>query len=1079
MNRLRIFAGLLAAVGVGGPAAAQTPDSAFLANFRWRSVGPANMSGRVTDVRGLPSPSRTFFVQTAAGGIFKTTNGGTTFRAVFQNERCVAGGNMAIAPSDSMVVYVGTGEPNSRNTISPGCGMYKSTDGGLTYRPIGLPESGHIGRVVVHPTNPNVVWVAALGHAWGPNKERGLFKTTDGGTTWTNVKYISDKAGFVDIAMDPTNPDVLFASSYERARGAYFLQSGGPGSALWKTTDGGSTWTEVKGGGFPETMKGRIGLAIAPSNNKVIYALVEADTMPNPKPEKGKPAQKSPSGLYRSTDGGGTWTKMADNNVRPFYYSQVRVDIKNPDRVYWSSTPVNFSDDGGKTVRQATQGIHVDHHAMWLDPADENHFITGNDGGIGQTWDKGGNYDFINTIAIGQPYAVSYDMQVPYHVCAGFQDNGSWCGPSRRRQGPVTNAMWSTYNGGDGFYTAQDPTDPNIRYGESQGGNIGRYLWSTGERTALQKPNWRSKVSAWNDSVLAARPDTTKPATPAEKKRLADIATARAADSAATDLRWNWNTPFFLSPHNPTVIYMGANRVMKSVKRGDEMFAISPDLTKADTMKIRISTQTTGGITTDATGAETYGTIVTLAESPIRPGLLYAGTDDGNVWLTRNDGGQWENLTGRFPGVPAGTYVSRIEPSPTDSAAFYVTFDGHRMQDFTPYVYLTTDFGKTFRSIAANLPTGGPDFVHVIREDSRNKNLLFLGTDVGAYVSFDRGGSWQRFMTGLPTVPVHDLQIHSRDRDLIAATHGRSIWIVNISELEQVTPAVLAASTYLFDPGTARQWGEAPVNGESAGHKIFEAQSPQYGAEITYKLSSGTPRDRVSIAILDVKGDTVRTLSGPGGAGIHRVSWDFRGPPPRREPLGPSARRDSIQLAERAKVVFDSLAQAGTLARPMADRIKNAMVTGDTQELGQILGFGGGGGGGGGGRFGGGAPQGFNERPGESAPPRAGGRGPGGQAGPGGAGGPGAGGTIDQELMGTIADLLRPGAGGGRRGLFGLFGGGGRGGAGGATTMGPGQYLVVMTVGGQTFRQTLTVERASGTGAAGGFFEEEEDGREP
>ena len=354
--------------------------------------------------------------------------------------------------------------------------------------------------------------MAALGSAWSTSKERGLYQTTDGGATWTNLKFISDRAGFVDVAIDPANPNVLFAASYERLRGPYFLQSGGPGSALWKTTDGGASWTEVAGGGFPATTKGRIGIAIAPSNSKVIYTMVEADTLPNPKPEKGKPAQASPSGLYRSADGGATWARTAVTNVRPFYYSQVRVDIKNPDRVYWSSTPVNFSDDGGKTVRSATQGIHVDHHAMWLDPADENHFITGNDGGIAQTWDKGGTYDFINSLAIGQPYIVSYDMAVPYTVCAGLQDNGSWCGPSRRRSGPITNAMWSTYNGGDGFYTAQDPTDPNVVYGESQGGNIGRFTWHSGERTALQKPNWRRAATAWDDSVLIARPDTTQPA---------------------------------------------------------------------------------------------------------------------------------------------------------------------------------------------------------------------------------------------------------------------------------------------------------------------------------------------------------------------------------------------------------------------------------------------------------------------------------------------------------------------------------------------------------------------------------------
>lgn len=1086
MNWLRFPPGVLAVTlvaGVAAPASAQAPDSAFLATFRWREIGPANMSGRITDVEGLPSPSRTFYVQTAAGGIFKTTNGGTTFRPLFDKERCASGGDLAIAPSDSMTIYAGTGEPNSRNSISPGCGIFKSTDGGMTWKHLGLTETRHIARVLVHPRDPNTVYVAALGHAWGSNKERGLYKSTNGGESWELVKFISDKAGFIDMVMHPTNPDIIFAASWERVRGPYFLQSGGPGSALWKTTDAGKTWTEVKGGGFPETMKGRIGIAIAPSNPQVMYTLVEADTAANPRPEKGKPAQTRPSGLYRSADGGATWTRMAPNNVRPFYYSQVRVDIKNPDRVYWSSTPVNFSDDGGKTVRNATQGIHVDHHAMWLDPADENHFIVGNDGGIGITYDKGGNYVFPNTFAIGQFYAVSYDMAVPYRVCGGLQDNGSWCGPSRRKNGPITNAMWSTYNGGDGFVTAQDPTDPNVLYAESQGGNVGRYLWSTGERTALRKPNWNARTSAWDDSVVVARGDTTKPETAAIRRDLARIAAARAVDSAAWDTRWNWNTPFFISPHNNTTLYLGSNKVMKSTKRGDEMYAISPDLSKQDTMKLRISTQTTGGITPDVTGAETYGTIVSLAESPIRPGLLYAGTDDGNVWLSRNDGGAWENLTGRFPGLPNLAYVSRIEPSAHDSATFYVTFDNHRVNDFTPYVYTSTDFGRTFRSIASDLPTGGPDFVHVLKESSVNRDLLFVGTDVGVYVSFNRGGNWTRFTAGFPTTPVHDLKIHPRERELIAGTHGRSIWIVDIHALEQLTPAVLASANHLFAPKTGIQWGEPPINGESTGHQIFQAASPAYGADIVYRLTSGSRTDRARVSVLDVMGDTVFTMAtAPGGPGLHRVSWNYqKRAATATQPLGPAAKRDSIMIAQRRVVVFDSLTAAGTYPKPVLDRIRTAIETGDQAVFRQMLGFGGGGGGG----SGGGARAGvFVERPGESPLPGARGAGGPGRPGGPGAGGEGAAPAMDQERLRELAELLRPAGipaprGGGGFGAFRfLFGGTGGGfggfGGGGGNLAEPGDYVVTVTVGGQTMKQKLRIERASGGGAEGGFFEEEE-----
>jgi hypothetical protein len=503
------------------PAQLRTPiDSATLASFRWRNIGPANTAGRVSDVAGIPSPSRTFFVAAAAGGIWKTTNGGVTFRPVFDRERVISMGMLAIAPSDTMQVWAGTGEPNSRNSISPGGGIYKSVDGGLTWKLMGLEKTQAIGRIVVHPKNPDIVWVAALGAPWNANPERGLYKTTDGGATWRLVKFISNKAGFVDLVMDPTNPDILFASSYERVRGPYFLQSGGPGSALWKSVDAGETWTEVKGGGFPETTKGRIGLAIAPSDYRVMYALTEADTAPNPKGKRGvgRPAA-SPTGLYRSEDAGKTWVRTNTSDVRPFYYSQVRVDPKDPNRVYWSSTPVNVSNDGGKTVGTTTNSVHVDHHAMWIDPNDANRIVVGNDGGVAVTFDKGGNWLVLNSIAISQLYAVSYDMAVPYNVCGGLQDNGSWCGPSRRKSGGISNSMWYTVSGGDGFWTAQDPTDPRIVYAESQGGAMSRTNVATGESRSLAKPNARQRISDWRDTIAVLLEDSVKALTPAVKKQ--------------------------------------------------------------------------------------------------------------------------------------------------------------------------------------------------------------------------------------------------------------------------------------------------------------------------------------------------------------------------------------------------------------------------------------------------------------------------------------------------------------------------------------------------------------------------------
>ena len=1037
-------------------AVSQQLDSTLLTAFRWRPIGPANMGGRITDVEGIPSPSKTFYVAAAAGGLWKTTNAGTTFRPVFDNERVASLGDLAIAPSDTNVVYLGTGEEDSRNSISPGGGVWKSTDGARSWKFVGLAETQQIGRIVVDPRNANVVYVAALGHAWGPNKERGLYKSTDGGTTWQLAKFVSDKAGFVDVQLDPSNPDIVWASSWERVRGPYFLYSGGPGSALWRSTDAGKTWAEVKGSGLPETTKGRINFDISRSNPKMMYVMIEADTVMNGKSDKSAKPQVRPSGLYRSTDGGVTWEKRNGTNVRPFYYNQVRVDPSNPERVYFTSTPVLFSDDGGKTARTATQGIHVDHHAMWIDPNDPEHFIVGDDGGVSQTWDRGGNYDFLNVLPLGQFYAVSYDMAIPYRVCGGLQDNGSWCGPSRRRQGPVTNAMWFNVGGGDGFYTAQDPIDPNTVYSESQGGNMSRVNVATGERTPLTKPSWRNRYRQFEDSIIITRGDTTQPASRDVQRRVEDLRRRAAADSIDWDVRFNWNTPFFISPHNSSVFYAGGSKVLKSTNRGENLTPISPDLTTHDPVKIKVSTQTTGGITPDNTGAETHSTITALAESPIRAGLLYAGTDDGNVWLSRNDGATWENLTTRFAGVPKNTWVNRIEPSGADSNVFYVAFDGHRTNDFTPYLYMTSDYGRTFRSLAANLPTGGPDFVHVIREDPYNPKLLFVGTDVGAYVSTDRGGSWQKFMNGLPTVPVHDLKIHPREHELIAGTHGRSIWIVDIAPLEQLTDSMRSRSVALFAPKVAYEYGQPTIEGQAAGHKIFEAPSPAYGADIWYRLAGGTRGEQTRIVISDASGDTIRTLNGPSGAGLHKVTWDLRGKAPKLPPLTPSGVRDSIAQARRIALVIDSLDKAGTLPKETIDRLRTATAGGNTQGLAQMFGFGGGGGGGGRGQGGGG----FNPRPGEGAPAR------------GAAAAQGEGASeaapVDAGQLGQIAQLFRTGGGAGGGGGFG-------GGRGAAPLVNTGDYLVTISVGGEKLRQMLHVERLPGGGAAGGFAGGDDD----
>ncbi len=760
---------------------------------------------------------------------------------------------------------------------------------------------------------------------------------------------------------------------------------------------------------------------------------------------------------YRNEPAGGGGGGLGD--ARPFYYSQIRVDPRNPDRIYWMSSVFRTSEDGGKTFRRGALGVHTDWHGMWIDPGDPEHFILGDDGGVAVTYDRGGTYDFINTFAIGQFYAVSYNMEKPYKVCGGLQDNGSWCGPSRaRNRGGITNNDWFNVGGGDGFYSAMDPDDPNIIYTESQGGNASRLNVAQNTRAIIMRGGGRDRTSIFEDSVIIARGDTTKPETPQITRTLAEVRSRAAADSAR-GYRFNWSTPFFLSPHASSTVYLGGNRLLKSSDRGDHFYPISPDLSTKDSARIIMSTKLTGGVTRDNTGAETHGTITTVAESPIRPGILWVGTDDGNVWLTRNDGGQWTDLTTRFPGLPRKTWVSRVEPSHFDTATVYVAFDNHRENDFRPYVYVSNDFGKTFRSTTNNLPTGGVHFVHVIREDPAKRDLLFVGTDVGAYVSTNRGGSWQRFMTGLPTVPVHDLKIHPRDRELIAATHGRSIWIVDIAPLEEMNNTVMAEKTNFFTPKTAYQYSLATTQ-NFPGNKYFLAQNPPFGAELVYRLTSGSAqRDTTRIIVTNVRGDTVRTLTGPGGAGLHRVYWDLRTRP---RPLGPAGLRDSINAARvrrqrddstRATRGADTTAGAGALL-PVRDTVAvsavrdsmNAMrARGDTAGIRALR---------------------------ERSPSRGGFVGGGGRSGQGGGAAPG-------EINLRPAEGPIGGAGGGAAGE-GSGGGGFFGGGRAGNLVDAGDYLVTINAAGQAMRQVVHVERVGDIlNIDLGPDEDDEDGEDP
>jgi photosystem II stability/assembly factor-like uncharacterized protein len=981
---------------------AQVPDSATIAGLRWRSIGPVNMAGRITDVEAHPSQPNTFYVAGATGGIWKTVNAGTTFIPLWEKAPIASMGDLAIAPSNPRIIWAGTGEEDSRNSVAPGYGIYKSVDGGVTWQSMGLQKTQHIGRIIVHPTNPDIVWVAALGALWGSNPERGLYKTADGGKTWALSKFISDKAGFVDLAIDPRNPDVLYASSWERVRKGHYLKSGGPGSALWKTTDGGTTWKEIKGGGFPETQKGRINLAVAPSAPDVVYAMVEADSVRGAKP------QRLLSGLYRSKDAGATWTWVSTINNRPFYFSQVRVDPKNPDRIYRMAVDFQFSDDGGYSWRTGMLGIHEDYHAMWIDPSNTDHYIVGGDAGVFQTWDKGGTYDAVNNMAMGQFYGISFDYQVPYRVCGGLQDNGTSCGLSRRSNAPLQMTDWYAIFAADGLQTAQDPVNPDLVYYESQGGNISRRNLATGEQVSVKARTVTR--TQFGQQIARIRGDGTTPLTADQQKQIADIRAQMNRELADPNVatRWNWNTPFILSRHDPNVLYSGAEKLFKSVRNGLDPFAISGDLSSRDENRIRITTgfdingnpavDATGGITRDATGAEENATIVTIGESPLKAGLLYVGTNDGKVWLTKNDGGAWEDLSARFAGVPPFTYVSKVEPSGADTGTVYVSFDNHRENDFTPYVYMSTDFGKTFTRIDGGLPRDGrPNTVYVVREDPVNPKLLYVGTELGVSASLDRGATWFALGANLPTVPVYDLQVHPRDRELIAGTHGRGIQVLDVAPLQQLSATSLASATQLFRPAVALQYGERPVGSEPRAQRGWRGERVPMGANIRYRLAApaaSTPR----VSIVNAAGDTVARLTGTNVAGLNTVNWNL------------------VQGA------------GGGIAG----------------------GFGGGGGGFGG--FGAagtdpnlsvtGFPAGVNPRPAET------------RAAADTTGSP----TYQARLLAQPANA----AGGGGRGQGGGGGGGGGfGGGRGATQAETGDYRIVLQAGGQTYTETLRVVRVA------------------
>jgi len=828
------------------PAPAPTPDFAksfqsAITGMKFREIGPATMGGRIDDIEVVPNDSRVIYVATAAGGILKSTNGGTSWSVIFDKEAVPSVGDIAISRSNPSIIWAGTGEANNRQSSSWGNGIYKSLDAGKTWKNVGLGGTMHIARIVVHPTNPDIVWVAAVGNLWAPSSERGIYKTTDGGKSWQQVLKVNDDTGATDIAVDNDSPNILYAAMYQRRRTVWGFNGSGEHSAIYKSNDGGETWTKITKGMPYDTENaatprpdnlletGRNAISVYPKDTNIVYALIEHGN----------------GGVYRSNDKGETWTRVAEinSNPRPMYFSQIRVDPNNDQRVWIAGVTTQYSEDGGRTWSgNFARAPHADTHAIWIDPNDSNHLIIGNDGGINITYDRGRTWDYANTVPIGQFYEVGVDNGTPYKICGGLQDNNSWCGPSMSLNSRgITNDDWYTIGGGDGFYAQPDPVDTSIVYTESQDGNLIRRNVVTGENKQI------------------------RPREDLDEKLF----------------RFQWNSPILVSSYDNKTIYYGGNFLFKSTNRGDSWTKVgNVDLTTgADRNTLQIMGKVPDKNTRSRhDGVQNWPAITTIAESPVNRNVLWVGTDDGNLQITR-DGQTWKNVVDKVPGLAKGTYVSRVVASRVNEGTAFATFDGHRNGDFKVYVFMTNDFGETWKSIASNLPQN-TGVVHVVREHPRNTNLLFAGTEFGLFASVDRGGSWMQIKQNLPTVPVDDIVIHPRENDLILGTHGRSIWIMDdITPLEQLNPSVMENNIYLFDNRQAvmwRAWNNKPLTSD----KAFYGQNPPGGAMINFYLKEPLKeRETVSITIQDAAGQTVRTISctranpnqspaAPGGPGF-------------------------------------------------------------------------------------------------------------------------------------------------------------------------------------------------------------------
>ena len=824
-RQVRTGAAVLLVLGIGLAASSPTfaqknlkLEDEIFKSLHWRSIGPAVMGGRISDIAVDPKNSAVYYLGLATGGVMKTTNNGMTWNAVFEHETCASIGALAVAPSDSKIVWCGTGEPNGRNSSAWGDGIYKSVDGGQSWKNMGLKESQSIARILIDPANPDVVYVAVVGHLWGPNKERGVYKTTDGGKTWTPALVLSETTGAIDLAFGAPGSGNLYAATYERQRFPWGYSGLSKNSGIYKSSDFGKTWKRLTVG-LPEGKLGRIGLAVSAGRPNIVYAVIESQQGGSGGLED---TTSRHGGVFRSEDAGATWKRMSGTAPRGFYFGQIRVDPTDSERVYVLGFNVSVSKDGGKTFEDGSSGVHSDMHTLWIDPVNPDRLLLGGDGGLYTTYDKSKTWAHINNFAAGEFYEVAVDDRQPFHCYGGLQDNGSWSGPAATNDygGPL-NSDWDDVNGGDGFYVVPDPTDPNIVYAESQGGEINRI-----DRAFNRRKNMKP-----------------------------------TAAEGSPDYRFNWNTPFFISHFDHDSIYVGGNVLVKWTQQGKEWNVISPDLSKKHGERI----------TTAGSGAETYGTIVCLAESPKQKGLIWAGTDDGNVQITLDDGETWANVTNNLPEKVRDYYVARIAASGVSTSRAYVAIDGHRSDDMGAYLYVTEDFGRTWKSLTGDLPKSGP--VKALREDPVNPNLLFVGTEYGAFASIDRGEHWYKLDKGLPTVSVNDLAIQGRDHALVAATHGRSLYVMdNIAPLQDLTPKLLNVEVHLFSVPPAFEFNPNFRSGESTD---FQGENRQVGAEIVFWMKS-LADDNPSVVIKNAADKTVARLSGERFAGLQKLRWDLR-----------------------------------------------------------------------------------------------------------------------------------------------------------------------------------------------------------